>query len=414
MSEDENSGGKSMRHKALVLLAMTLILATSAWAASEKILYNFNAFSGDGYYPYSGLVADAKGNLYGTTEAGGAGYGTAFELKLSGKTYTEIQLHVFIAGVNDGAYPEYSAMVFDKAGNLYGTTYQGGTANVGTVFELVHSGSTWTEKIIHSFLDTAGKDGAYPQAGLSFDSAGNLYGTTEYGGKNGYGTVFQMTQSKGKWTYKVIHGFSAGNNGDYPVGGITPGPDGYYYGTTYYGGATYNEGTVYRLFQARGVWVSQTVFLFNSAVGSHPNSTLAIDPAGNFYGTTYDGGANNLGTVYKLKRGSNDKYTQSILYSFKGGTNDGEYPYEAGVILDAAGDIFGTTRYGGTANEGTVFELKLTSGKYKYIILHVFDDTSSNDGYDPLAGVILFKGKLYGTTYAGGTHGAGVAFEVTP
>ena len=403
-----------MRHKALVLLAMTLILATTAWAASEKILYNFNAFSGDGYYPYSALVADANGNLYGTTQSGGAGYGTAFELKLSGKTYTEVQLHVFIAGVNDGAYPEYSAMVFDKAGNLYGTTYEGGTANVGTVFELVHSGSTWTEKILHSFLGTAGKDGAYPQAGLSFDSAGNLYGTTEYGGKNDEGTVFQMTQSKGKWTYKVIHGFSGGNNGDYPVGGITPGPDGYYYGTTYYGGTTYNEGVVYRLFQARGVWVSQTVFLFNSSVGANPNSTLAIDPAGNLYGATYDGGANNLGTVFKLKRGSNGKYTESVLYSFKGGTNDGEYPYEAGVILDATGDIFGTTHYGGQYNEGTVYELKLTAGKYKEIILHVFADTASNDGYYPLAGVTLFKGNLYGTAYAGGTHGAGVAFEVTP
>src|SRR5208282_4515093 len=177
-----------MRRKALVLLAMTLILATSAWAASEKILYSFNAFSGDGYYPYSGLVADAKGNLYGTTEAGGAGYGTVFELKLSGKTYTEIQLHVFIAGVTDGAYPEYSAMVFDKAGNLYGTTYEGGTANAGTIFELVHSGSTWTEKVLHSFAGSAGKDGAYPQAPLSFDSAGNLYGTTEYGGKDNEGT----------------------------------------------------------------------------------------------------------------------------------------------------------------------------------------------------------------------------------
>lgn len=404
-----------MHKKALVMFALTLILASSAWAASEKLLYSFNAFSGDGYYPYSGLVADAKGNLYGVTESGGAGYGTAFELKLAGSSYTEVQLHVFIAGVTDGAYPEYSSLVMDKSGNLYGTTYQGGTANVGTIFELVHSGNTWTEKILHAFAGTAGHDGAYPQAGLSMDSTGKIYGTTEYGGKNNEGTVFQLTETNGKWAYKVIHSFGGGNGGAYPVGGITPGPNGYYYGTTYYGGTTYNVGVVYRLFQARGLWVSQTVFIFSGgAVGAHPISTLAIDSANNFYGTTYDGGASNFGTVYKLKAGSNNKYTQSVLYSFKGGTTDGEYPWYAGVTLDTKGDIFGTTRYGGTANEGTVYELKLTSGKYKEILLHIFDDTNSNDGYDPLAGVILFKGKLYGTTYAGGAHGAGTVFQVTP
>jgi uncharacterized repeat protein (TIGR03803 family) len=415
MFADENSGGKFMRNRLLVAIAVTLISATTAWASSESILYNFNSFTGDGYYPYSGLVADAKGNLYGTTQNGGNAYGTVFELKLSGSHYTEVQLHVFNLGTLDGQYPEYSSLVFDKAGNLYGTTQQGGTNNLGTVFELTLSGGKWTEKLLHSFAGTAGKDGQYPQAGLSLDAAGNLYGTTQYGGI-GYGTVFQFKPSNGKWTYKKIHTFNAANNGAYyPLGGITPGAHGYYYGTTQNGGSTYNAGMVYRLFLSRGVWVAQKVFAFSGgAGGTYPQSSLTIDPAGNFYGTTYQGGANNLGTVYKLKLGANDKYTQSVIYSFKGGTTDGEYPWYAGVTLDANNNIYGTTRYGGSSNEGIVFELKLASGKYKESILHVFVDASGNDGYDPLAGVILFKGKLYGTTYAGGTKGAGTVFKVTP
>jgi len=396
-----------MRNNLFVVFAMTLILATGAWASSETVLYNFNSFNGDGYYPYSGLVADAKGNLYGTTNSGGAGYGTVFELKLSGGTWSEAQLHVFTAGTMDGAYPQYSSLVFDKAGNLYGTTQQGGTSNLGTVFELKLAGGKWTESLIHSFTGTSGHDGQYPEAGLSFDSAGNLFGTTQYGGRTNAGTVFRMSLSNGKWTYKSIHAF-ASPGGYYPEGGITAGAKGYYYGTTYYGGKTYNAGTVYRLFESRGVWVSQTVFTFTGgANGTYPFSTLATDAAGNLYGTTYQGGANNLGTVYELKAGKNNKYTQKVLYSFKGGTTDGEYPYPS-VIVDAKGNLYGTTRYGGPANQGSVY--KVASGKEK--ALWFFGGT--NDGDQPLAGVILVKGKLFGTTYAGGTHSAGTAFEVTP
>ena len=125
-----------MRHKALVMVIVTMILATAAWASSESLLYSFNSFTGDGYYPYSGLVADAKGNLYGTTYSGGNGYGTVFELKLSGGTYTEVQLHSFNLGTSDGQYPEYSSLVLDKAGNLYGTTAYGGVQARGIASEV--------------------------------------------------------------------------------------------------------------------------------------------------------------------------------------------------------------------------------------------------------------------------------------
>jgi uncharacterized repeat protein (TIGR03803 family) len=305
-----------MRGKMLVTVAVTLLLVTCSWASSETLLYSLCSLTScaDGAYPYAGLVADSSGNLYGTAYQYGANssfpYGVVFELKRSGGAWKQIVLHSFAGGPNDGAYPR-APLTFDTAGNLYGTTFQGGTKNYGTVFVMKHSGSKWTESVIHSFLSTSSTDGYYPYARVTFDAKGNLYGTTEYGGAHGVGTVFLMTQSKGKWTYKLIHGFAAGNDGAYPLGPITVGANGYYYGTTYNGGGTYNDGEVYRLFQARGVWVIQRVFSFTGgSAGANPDSGLAMDASGNFYGTTYAGGATNLGTVYKLKAGKNNTFTQ--------------------------------------------------------------------------------------------------------
>jgi uncharacterized repeat protein (TIGR03803 family) len=324
-------------------------------------------------------------------------------------------IYSFTGGTSDGEYPQDASLVFDKSGNLYGVTYQGGAYGYGIVFKLSLSGGKWTETILHNFAGYP-KDGSYPAAGLVFDAAGNMYGTTYEGGAHNYGSAYIMTLSKGKWTEKVIHSFAGGNGGDYPVGGLTVGKDGYFYGATIYGGATYNEGTVYRLFEARGAWVEQSVYLFTGGTnGTYPYSGLTMDAAGNLYGTTYEGGANNYGTVYKLKAGSNNKYTHSVLYAFKGGDTDGAYPYYAPVTLDSAGNIYGTTYEGGSQyDQGTVFELKLSAGKYKESVLHSFEDTSGNDGYDPRAGLLLLNGKLYGATYAGGTEGVGVVFEVKP
>lgn len=404
-----------MRNKALAMWAVTLMLVTGAWASSESILYNFNNYTGDGYYGYAGLVADKTGNLYGTTYEGGAGYGTVYQLVKSGGAWNETLIHTFAGGTTDGAYPQQAPLVFDKAGNLYGVTYQGGLYGYGIVFKLSLSGGTWTETILHNFAGYP-KDGTYPVGGLSFDAAGNMYGTTYQGGSHNYGSVFQMVLSKGKWTLKVIHSFAAGNSGDYPVGGITVGKNGYFYGVTIYGGATYNDGTVYRLFQARGAWVAQSVYLFSGGTnGTNPYSGLTMDAAGNLFGTTYYGGATNVGTVYELKAGKNNKYSHSLLYSFKGGNTDGAYPYYAPLTLDSKGNLYGTTYQGGSQyNEGTVYEMKLSSGKYKEVVLHPFEDTSSNDGYYPRSGLLLLNGELIGATYAGGTHGAGVVFEVKP
>jgi uncharacterized repeat protein (TIGR03803 family) len=392
------------------------MLAACAWASSETVLYTFNSQTGgiDGYYPYSGVIADATGNtLYGTTYSGGVTatpYGTAYMLKHSSQGWTETVLHNFIGGTGDGAYP-YGALVTDKNGNLYGTTYQGGTINVGTVFQLTRSGNKWTEKILHSFAGYP-KDGSYPVAGLSIDSAGNLYGTTYQGGKSNVGTVFKLTLSKGKYTFKTIHGFSGGDGGANPIGGLVVGKGGYFYGATLYGGATFNVGTVYTLFQARGVWVAKAIYHFTGgASGTHPYGDLATDAAGNLYGTTHEGGDNNLGTVYKLT-GKTIKFTQKTLYSFKGGVTDGEYPYYAGVTLDPKGNIYGTAYQGGPNNTGAVFKLTLANGKYNPKVIHFFGTTG--DGYYPRSTLALVKGNLFGTTYQGGAHAGGVAFEVKP
>jgi|HubBroStandDraft_6_1064221.scaffolds.fasta_scaffold219453_1 uncharacterized repeat protein (TIGR03803 family) len=420
-----------MRVKALVLFVVTLAFAASAWAAgTETLLYSFDNYSGDGYQPYSGLVADKSGNLYGTTVYGGSdsscNCGTVFELKLSGGVWTETILYSFTGYTNsDGAYPEYSPLIIDSAGNLYGTTANGGssTCNCGTVFELTKSGSTWKETILHAFLGYGSKDGYLPQAGLSFDTTGNIYGTTYQGGVYNVGTVFQLLTSKTGWKYKVIHSFDNADGGAYyPLGGVTQGADGYFYGTTQYGGYAYNAGTIYRLFQARNVWVGQIVFYFlEGGDGFYPDSSLAIDAKGNLYGTTYYGGtaetcSGGCGTVFKLTAGANNSYTQSVIYSFQADDKDGEYPYySSGVTLDTKGNLYGTTYQGGkgTQNAGTVYELTPSGSGYKENLLWSFD-TVSGDGYYPRSRVILVGGNLYGTTYVGGKNGQGTVFEVKP
>ncbi len=405
-----------MRNKALVIVAVTLILATGAWASSESLIYSFGSSSGDGDYPYAGLIADKSGNLYGTTYQGGSGYGTVFELTLSNGTWTETLLHTFTGGTTDGEYPD-GPLVFDKSGNLYGLTYQGGTYGYGTVFELTLSKGKWTESLIHSFGGYP-DDGSYPyySTGLIFDASGNLYGTTYQGGASNYGSVFQLKLAKGKWTESVLYSFTGVSTGYNPIGGLVVGEGGYFYGTTYYGGAPYNAGCVYSLFESRGIWVEHVILnITGDADGTYPDAGLAIDAAGNLYGPTYEGGAANLGTVFKLTEAKNKTWSQTILYSFLGGESDGEYPYYAPVTVDAKGNVYGTTYQGGSqSNEGTVWELKLTKGKYEESVLHAFEDNSGDDGYYPRAGLLIFKGDLYGTTYAGGAHSAGTVFEVKP
>jgi uncharacterized repeat protein (TIGR03803 family) len=250
---------------ALVIFAAALLM-TSTFAAAQvqgQVLHNFNGT--DGAYSQAGLIFDAAGNLYGTTAGGGTSFaGTVFELTpIAGGGWTEKVLHNFNNDGTDG-YLLYAGLVMDAAGNLYGTTYEGGTYNGGTVFELTPTaGGGWTEQVLWSFGN--GTDGIEPQADLIFDAAGNLYGTTRVGGAYGPGTVFELTPTgSGGWTERVLHNFN-GMDGNNLSGGLIFDAAGNIYGTTGFGG-TDDKGTVFELSPAAGGgWTEQALHITSTA-----------------------------------------------------------------------------------------------------------------------------------------------------
>ena len=413
---------------ALAVFAVTL-LVTSTWAATnwhEKVLFNFNGT--DGYQPMYGLIFDAAGNLYGTAFGGGDpscgdpnGCGTVFQLTPApGGGWTETVLHSFKGYPTDGSYP-YAGVIFDAAGNLYGTTDWGGTYGGGTVFELTPTaGGGWTEKVLHSFGN--GADAAFPYACLIFDAAGNLYGTTGGGGTYGVGTVFELSPAAGGgWTETVLHSFN-GSDGHGPEAGLIFDAAGKLYGTTAWGGTgtdclNTGCGTVFKLTPvAGGGWTETVLHSFSNTDGALPFAGLIFDAAGNLYGTTQQGGSYGFGTVFELTPTAGGGWTETVLFSFNGNWSgrDGGLP-EAGLIFDAAGNLYGTTGAGGTYAYGTAFELTPTAGGgWTETVLHSFNNNGT-DGESPLAGLIFdAAGNLYGTTGGGGTYGLGMVFELTP
>ena len=428
-------------------LIMTLLLTTSALAGSgEKVLYTFCTVGNctDGYFPVANLIFDTAGNLYGTTSGGGDyGYGTVFQLVAGANgTWTEKVLHSFKLGGRDGLQPE-AGLVFDASGSLYGTTVIGGAHDGGTVFKLTpQTNGNWKEEVLHNFKEE-GKDGSGPLAGLIFDADGSLYGTTVGGGAHNVGTVFRLTpQTNGNWKEEVLLSFNPdGADGYYPYAGLIFDASGSLYGTTagtLDGGCGEHQhhcGTVFKLMPgANGNWSETVLHTFTSGGdGNHPTAGLTFDAAGNLYGTTSQGGAYNVGTAFQLTPGSNGTWTETVLYSFcsASGCTDGGYP--SGLVLDSAGNLYGTTRFGGAYQNadycpsgcGTTFELKPgTSGTWTEKVLHSFT-VYTKDGYLPVAGLTLdAEENLYGTTYYGGESeapscdghgiGCGIVFEIRP
>ena len=397
----------SIRLVATLAIFITTLFATGAQAAAaDNVLHSFKNDGTDGNYPYAGLIFDAAGNLYGTTSAGGTNSaGTVFELTpAGGGTWTEKVLHNFGSGT-DGKTP-YAGLIFDAAGNLYGTTLAGGTNGAGTVFELTPAGGgTWTEKVLWSFGN--GTDGYSPSGSLIFDAAGNLYGTTQYGGTSISGTVFELTPAAGgTWTEKVLWSFGSGADGAYPPDGLIFDAAGNLYGTAYHGGA-HGYGTVFELTPAGGgTWTEKVLWSFGNGMdGGYPESGLIFDAAGNLYGTTFSKGSDGGGTVFELTPAAGGTWTEQVLHNFGSGT-DGAKPY-AGLVLDAAGNLYGTTYLGGSYGGGTVFRLNAQGETLLYSF-------SGTDGAKPYAGLVLDAGgNLYGTTQNGGTDGVGTAFEIT-
>lgn len=416
----------------LILLGIFTTEPVAFGADSAKVLYNFcnDRDCLDGSQGTGGLIFDANGNLYGTTSAGGPnGYGTVFRLSpgANGK-WTNTILYRF--KYKDGIYPQ-AGVIFDKAGNLYGTTLEGGMGKCldslgnlvgcGTVFELMpQANGEWTEKVLHNF-NIDGRDGLWPQASLIFDSSGNLYGTTRFGGKTmmceapGCGTVFELTpRGNGDWAEIVLHSFSDG--GHFVSSGVVFDSAGNLYGTTSSGGPD-GGGVVFRLTRdANGYWQSKMIYPFGINVGV-PSGNLIFDAAGNLYGTLFQGGTQGGGAVFELTMDSGEKWTKKILYSFPGPNSGyGANPL-TGVVFDASGNLYGTTSSGGNCGVGysgcgVVFELKAVNGKWNYRFLFAFN---GKNGEEPMGPPVLDSaGNIYGSTSGGGRNADGTIFRVVP
>ena len=434
-----------MKHigRVLTLIALALLgIGALPAAAQESILYSFGGVSSDPSEPNAGLILDAKGNLYGTSQYGGVnGNGAVFELSpKEGGGWTETVLWSFNQGT-EGGQP-LGSLVFDKDGNLYGTLEYGGLNGGGSVFELSPgAGEVWTLKLLYSFDQSNGNGEsgpANPYANLIFDSDGNLYGTTDAGGLDSWGTVFELSPSTGgEWTLNVLHTFytgpNASNDGQFPHDGLIFDSEGNLYGTTSGGGANGSVyGTVFELSPAGGGnWTEKVLWSFNTPSNgdaTHPAAGLVFDAQGNLYGTGSQGGnTGNLGAVFELSPGTGGAWTEKVLWNFTGGPSDGASPYST-LVLDAQGNLYGTTSYGGAdgyafnngypAYAGTVFELSPTNGAWTETILHNFG-APSTDGLFPYDGLVAdADGNLYGTTYQGGAYDAsrytndGTVFEL--
>jgi len=334
-----------------------VVASHSIQAQTFTVLHNFKG-SPDGAYPYAGLIEDGRGNLYGTTSDGGSyNYGIVFKVGANG---AETRLYTF-AGKNDGGTP-YAGLIKDKAGNFYGTTYGSAGLGPGTVFKLSKSG---TETVLYIF--SGSPDGGFPLAGLIQDKAANLFGTTEGGGTSGVGTVFEVSATG---TETVLYSFTGGADGGYPSGGVIMDAAGDLYGTTQYGGSHENEGVVYKLTQT-GILTVLHSFVGGKTDGCYPFGTPVMDRNGNLYGTALGCGSSQNGIVWKVSQDG----TESVLHNFAGGASDGKYP-AAGLIMDANGSLYGDTQQGGASGDGTVYKL---NKKGALTLLHSFSKPHGKD-----------------------------------
>ncbi|HEX3396203.1 MAG TPA: choice-of-anchor tandem repeat GloVer-containing protein [Steroidobacteraceae bacterium] len=389
--------------------------------ATEVVLYNFTgADSANGLNPVAGLLLDGAGNLYGAAN-------NVFELTpAGGGGYTESVVASNLSG----------AVIMDSAGSLYGTSLSGGSGGFGVVFKLSPSpGGGYTESDLYSFSGST-LDGGEPAGDLLMDSAGNLYGTTSIGGSYQAGTVFKLSPSSGgNYAYSILYSFTGTTvDGGQPNGGLVMDDAGNLYGTTMTSslppGGNVNDsgfGTVFKLTPTGGSsYQEKTLHIFHGLDGVAPTAGLIMDSSGNLYGTTHLSSSsptsNGAGLVFKLTPDANGVYTESILYSFTGGSEGGG-PLAA-LVMDSAGNLYGTASYGGGGSAncnngcGTIFKLTAgTSGNYTESTLYSFAGASGGGG--PAARLIMdAAGNLYGTTFSGnginvtGGADAGNVFEI--
>jgi len=462
--------------RGVFLFVVIFVFASSASAEwKEKVLYSFQGGT-DGATPVGAVVFDQQGNLYGATQNGGSSSchsiqqcGTVYRLAppaKQGDPWTETVLYVFKGNAsNDGASP-YGGLVIDSAGNLYGTTGYGGTGDCevlgsklgcGTVFELTppkQKGDAWTETVLHSFPNA--KQGFNPFGDLVFDSAGNLYGATFFGGGKGTtcdpyyqycGSVFELSPPKtkgGKWTERKLYSFEGVaqgaqvGDGANPNGGLVLDNKGAIYGTTFYGGSVRGEcnggsggtgcGTVFKLAppaKKDGNWTQILLRRFDEQDGDNPAAGVVVGANGDLYGTTLRGGSSGGpggGTVFRMVPPSKKSgpWKETILYNFTGDEH-GTDPM-ASLLFDSVGNLYSTTN-GGTpqCHYGNVFRMKPASENgQKWTLSVLYGFTGSPGAEYPAARLAFDKtGNLYSTTSLGGTaqscqSGCGTVFEVSP
>lgn len=392
----------------LIRLAISTLVLGSQFIAAQTFttLFSFKGQT-DGAYSSSGLVADGKGNLYGTTQAGGLfnfGYGgTVFSINRKGQ---ETVLHSFCSETNcaDGSIP-LGGVTLDSSGNLYGATLMGGANNFGIVFKIDNAGN---ESVLYSFQGLDTQDGNGPATGnLVRDAGGNLYGATLNGGlvcsfsASGCGIVYKI-DPEGRET--ILHRFTGGVDGGLPPSDLTPGPGRTLYGTTFRGGR-FGCGTIFKITAKGGFHV---LYHFSCSIGGEgPNAGVVSDASGMLYGTTAFGGTWSRGTVFKY---SPTTGIATFLYNFQGGTIDGCAPGNGNVTVDAGSNIYGTTPDCGAHGDGILFKVDPSGNE---TILHNFD---GSDGEIPQTTLLLDKsGNLFGTTYFSDNFSCcGTVFELTP
>ncbi len=405
--------------------ATMLVAPPAAQAQTFTVLHAF-AGGADGATPAAGVTLDRGGRLYGSTSGYANGYGSIYKLTGSEYGWLLSPLYDFSSQIGLGTNPG-SKLVFGPDGNLYGTTLAGGYRRCGgdgcgVVFKLRPPASNcrsslcpWTEIVLYTF---GGPPDGWRPSDIIFDNAGNLYGVTENGGGAscggvGCGMVYELTPGNGGWTETILYNFQGGTDGEYPNGGLIFDAAGNLYGVTDYGGSG-GGGTVFELSPSNGGWTETILHNFRGSDGEDPQGPLLADQAGNLYGVTGAGGSANLGAVFELAQPRN--WTFELLYSFPNYVA-GDQP-EGGLVFDAAGNLYGTTLTGGPFNYGTAFELAPSNGGWVQTTLHGF---RFPDGEYPNGGLTIdSSGNLYGTTVQGGqlsgacSLGCGTVWEITP
>jgi hypothetical protein len=434
------------------MLAFFVTLAATAAAQSETVLASFSGAS-DGAVPY-GLVADSHGNLYGANVEGGSytshcefsGCGNVFELSPNGSGgWTETVLYAFTGG-SDGANPE-SGVTFDTAGNLYGTTADGGymgndncglvASGCGVVYKLSPNGDgTWTQSVLHTFHGQ--QDGYLPQTGVVVDASGNIFGTANLGGLHFWGDIFELSPNgSGGYTFKVLHSFTNGADGGRPEGFAMDSSGDLFASTTQGGNTTVCPsgacGSVFELSpNGSGGWVSHVVHAFTGRQDGGVPEGLSFDSHGNLFGVTLYGGHNNVcprqgefpgcGVVFELSPQTGGGWKDQSIYFFTG-DSDGANP-AAAPSFDSAGNVYGTSNAGvsGSGSSGAVYKLSPVSGGWSESTLYTF--TGGSDGGEPWVDGVLVNGSgdIFGATTEGGTlsctingpPGCGVVYEIVP